>query len=584
MKSKNETKELKFKNYINFICLPLVALAFLPVLNDSTGLPKVIALLTGTLLLVLNNINTPFRISKYQLVPVFLLTLYGFNQIFLKITIESFLLGAFARNGGFISILCLTLIFIYYSNLKIEQIKYFINILFVTFYLLLLYGIIQILEILPIEETRNYGSLTLTLQNPNFASAFLGIAISCQIILVLEKKKYRIFHALILVVAVYELFQTRSIQGFLLIALGLVIYLVNRKDFRFNHFKFKIALSILPIVTVLAFNFTRLLDWLIVNGSVIQRLKYWDLALDIWKDHFLFGVGVDNMRDYSTLYKNLGLTQQEGVFTAPDRAHNVILDHFVNGGIFGGLFWIFFVITISFLALTIMIKTPDKTPVHYLIVIIIWFSYLLQSLISVDQLFLTLLGYSSAGIIVSIVIQKKLDQGVLVNQKKIDKLFGLFFIIILTTQLLFSMSIVKSEQNAYKFLVLNNKSVLVDLYESKYIQSKTLEDIAVKISQTKDFEIANKFATKLLIKKPYSHQAYYIKSVYYESTQNDDNAKKSMLEALRIDKYNSVYLLSMAIYEYKIGDINAAKDYLERAKVSNPRQQGLDLVEQMISS
>jgi tetratricopeptide (TPR) repeat protein len=129
---------------------------------------------------------------------------------------------------------------------------------------------------------------------------------------------------------------------------------------------------------------------------------------------------------------------------------------------------------------------------------------------------------------------------------------------------------------------LGKESSLVDLYGSKYVQSKTLEDVAIKISQDKDFEMANKFANRLLLKKPSSHQAYYIKSVYYESIKSDAEAREAMLEALRIDEYNSVYLLSMAIYDYKLGDIDSSRDYLQRAKISNPSQKGIDLVEKML--
>jgi O-antigen ligase len=578
----NNTLRDKYKNYVNFIPIPLVALGFFPVLNDSTGVPKIIVLLIGTLILVLNNIKIIEKISIYQLAPIFLIAIYGFNQLFLKINFESFLLGAFARNGGFIAITCFTIIFIHNSNLKIEKIKYFVRFFFITYYLLLLYGIAQILEVIPIKESRNYGSLTLTLQNPNFASAFLGMAISCQIILILETKKNRFIQVLILMIAVYELFQTNSIQGFLLLIFGLSIYLISRKNIKLKQFNLKLFLLTSPLIIFVFANTSRIIDWLIVNGSVVQRLSYWELAVNIWKDNYLFGVGIDNMSNYSTLYRNLELTQQEGVFTTPDRAHNVILDHFVNGGFFGGLIWVVFVVLISFLALKVIKNSSNQLPNYQIIVIVIWFCYLLQSLISVDELFLTLLGYSSAGIIISIASQRNLNKGGSLKRINLNISGRLILLPILSFLLLFTLSIAKFEQNAYKFLILGKESSLVDLYGSKYVQSKTLEDVAIKISQDKDFEMANKFANRLLLKKPSSHQAYYIKSVYYESIKSDTEARKAMLEALKIDKYNSVYLLSMAIYDYKLGYIDSSRDYFERAKISYPEQIGIDVVEKML--
>jgi len=564
----NNTLRDKYKNYVNFIPIPLVALGFFPVLNDSTGVPKIIVLLIGTLILVLNNIKTIEKISIYQLAPLFLIAIYGFNQLFLKINFESFLLGAFARNGGFIAITCFTIIFIHNSNLKIEKIKYFVRFFFITYYLLLLYGIAQILEVIPIKESRNYGSLTLTLQNPNFASAFLGMAISCQIILILESKKNRFIQISILMIAVYELFQTNSIQGFLLIIFGLSIYLISRKNIKLKQFNLKLFLLTSPLIIFVFANTSRIIDW--------------ELAVNIWKDNYLFGVGIDNMSNYSTLYRNLELTQQEGVFTTPDRAHNVILDHFVNGGFFGGLIWVVFVVLTSFLALKVIKNSSNQLPNYQIIVIVIWFCYLLQSLISVDELFLTLLGYSSAGIIISIASQRNLNKGGSLKRINLNIRGRLILLSILSFLLLFTLSIAKFEQNAYKFLILGKESSLVDLHGSKYVQSKTLEDVAIKISQDKDFEMANKFANRLLLKKPSSHQAYYIKSVYYESIKSDTEARKAMLEALKIDKYNSVYLLSMAIYDYKLGDIDSSRDYFERAKISDPAQKGMDLVEKML--
>ena len=51
-----------------------------------------------------------------------------------------------------------------------------------------------------------------------------------------------------------------------------------------------------------------------------------------------------------------------------------------------------------------------------------------------------------------------------------------------------------------------------------------------------------------------------------------------MLKALAIDKYNSVYLLGMSIYEYKLGNQIEAEHYLSETIAINPNQQGVDIV------
>jgi Tfp pilus assembly protein PilF len=112
---------------------------------------------------------------------------------------------------------------------------------------------------------------------------------------------------------------------------------------------------------------------------------------------------------------------------------------------------------------------------------------------------------------------------------------------------------------------------------------QTLEDVSVEISKSKNFELAFTFAEKLLTHRPSSHQGFYIRSVYYENKSDLELAKENMLTALKLDPYNSVYLLSMAIYEYKLNNLSAAKDFFLKAKDINPSQEGLDLVSKYIT-
>ena len=332
--------------------------------------------------------------------------------------------------------------------------------------------------------------------------------------------------------------------------------------------------------------FNSLVSWIINNGSVKQRLSYWMLSIDIWQDNKLTGVGLENLREYSTKYRDLNLVKQEGIFTAPDRSHNVVLDHFVNGGLFTGILWLLFISLISYLAFSNLINfKKNEYSIDYLMVVIIWFSYVVQSLISVDHLVLTLVGYISGGFIVG---QNRNKSGKLFAKWANPKLFRKFNLAILTILFVlfssYSIQVVKYEYNAYRYLYKNDTTVLQEIYDSKVVVSQTLEDVTVKISQTKDFANANLFALKLLTYRPSSHQAYYIKSVYLESNSNIPAAKDEMLKALTIDKFNSVYLLGMSIYEYKLGNQMKSEEYLAKTIDINPNQQGIDVVSKIILS
>ena len=116
----------------------------------------------------------------------------------------------------------------------------------------------------------------------------------------------------------------------------------------------------------------------------------------IWQHNPIFGVGIDNFQSQATILRDKKLMIQEGVFTVPDRSHNVILDHFANGGLFAGVLWIIFVILISKRAISLIKNSNEKNEI---LPSIVWFGYLFQSLISVDHLAITLLGFISAGLI-----------------------------------------------------------------------------------------------------------------------------------------------------------------------------------------
>jgi hypothetical protein len=388
--------------------------------------------------------------------------------------------------------------------------------------------------------------------------------------------------------AVFFLYKTQSLQGYLIIIFGwFLLSVIYRSKIKAYVFRFKklSAFTIILFTSLLIIKFNFLFNWIINNGSVRQRINYWELSINIWQDNKLTGVGLENLRSYSTRYRDLVMVKQEGIFTAPDRSHNVVLDHFVNGGIITGTLWLLFIFTISYLAFRNLVKLKEEGILNnYLLVIIIWFSYVVQSLISVDHLALTLLGYISGGLIVGRnKKQSEKPHSKTVKSKLLTRVNLAVLSILFVIFLSYSFQVVKYESNAYKYLYKNDATVLKEFYDSKAVVAQTLEDVTVKISQSKDFEGANLFSLRLLEYRPSSHQAHYIKSVYLESKGDISAARDEMLKALAIDKFNSVYLLGMSIYEFKLGNKTAAEDYLARTIAINPSQQGVEIVSKIIS-
>lgn len=582
------SRALQLNHFNSFLVLPLTVLTIGPGLHDVNGFPKLLALVIGTFILVLKYPGNLKITSRVASIPWLMVLSYGILQLISLNDLNSFLLGTYMRNGGYITLICLATVLTIVSNLPISKVKEFKNILLISIYGLILYAVMQFFEFLPYKTVLNYqGALTLTLTNPNFTSAYLGIAISGVFILLIYWERNFLQHILLLPLLFYFLFETQSLQGFLVVLINFGIYLIYERTKFFlliKKFKKSTFLIVLGVSFLLVGNLSNISQWLTTNGSVKQRLSYWGLSIDIWRDYFLTGVGLDNLRNFTTRYRSLELVKQEGMFTATDRSHNVVLDHFVNGGLFTGLLWLIFVVLVSRLALKkIILPEHRETSPIFLFVSVCWFGYLVQSLISVDHLALTVLGFISAGFIVasSREVEKQQNSNLIASKKAHKAILGFAAILFLIFSL-FSVKIFEYERNAYKFLINNDSNALKSVYNSKYVVAQTLEDVAVKVSQAKEFENAYYLALKLLSHDPTSHQAYYMRAVYYESKNDLIQAKKDMLKALEIDQFNSVYLLGMAVLEYNLGNRPIAREYLKNTIIVNPNQTGIDIVTNLL--
>jgi tetratricopeptide (TPR) repeat protein len=576
---------LKKQNKLSFLILPLVVFVIFPNMQDANGIPKLIALILGTIILIFLNFKY-FKISQLiQLLPWLITFSYIFIQILKRNNIEEFMLGSYMRNGGIIALLSFSIIFTIISNIELTRLHQFIKFFKITYIGLLLYAILGILKLLPFTQINSYeNSVSLTLTNPNFASAYIGICISVLPLILSSRKTIKYLEIISIFFGLYVLLSTNSIQGFLIIILSFFIYLFLFKHqlqiiFKNNFRVLSIGLGLITII-VLVFG-SRVINWLIVNGSVRQRINYWELALNIFRDNFFLGVGLENLSNKITSYRSLEFIKQEGVFTIMDRSHNVFIDHYVNGGIITGSLWLVFVLMVTFKSFQILMEEnqPNLRKINCVFVVI-WYGYIAQAFISVDHLALTLLGFISAAIIVSIHSTSKSKQKRTLNLNN-----NASKIIIISTYsffLVYTILFARTERWVYSVVQQNNYEYISKIYKTDFIAPRSLEKVTVKLSNDKQYEAASKFGDKLLQLNPSSHQAYFTKAIYSEFTGDLTRAKLWMLEALKIDKYNSVYLLSLALYESKSGNKNSAWSYLEKAIESNPDQQGIEYVIEQI--
>ena len=583
-------KIIGLRNLGIYSIIPILSLAHIPNLFHSTDLLRLITLLIATIVMLYLNKNNFLVKNLLQLVPFLLIIIYLVNEFILKNDITAFLLGRFNRYGGFISLICFAIYFIITSNRNSDSKKYFVNSLYFTYLIMITYGLLDTIGLIsntfydPNEKiVKLSNDLSLTLGNPNIASAFFGITISVHVIMILFKifNNYYI-QFVILLTSIFLLYQTKSIQGWLIIICNLLVcvFLAFRRNQEKFTFKIKIIFSLLAVFVFISLiaNLTRLWQYIFVNGHAEERINYWKSSIRIWKDFIFTGVGLDNLAEFSTFYRDPKLAKQEGTWTIPDRSHNVFFDHLVNGGIFAGITWLFFILVISFLAIQRITRDyKDRSSVYEITVIATWIGYLVQSLISVDHIFLTLIGHLSAALILGDYLNSKTSK--VLGKPKIAS--GL--VLTLTIFLIFTINQVRIDYYANQFLKFGNVSALEKIFNNKFIEQQTYLDICVKLGGDKQFKLASAFANKLLEVNPYASQAYYANSVLQESEGNLVAAKSEMEKAHRFDKYNSVYTLSLGIYEFNLKNYPKAQFWLEETINLNPNQQGNEILQRSLA-
>jgi O-antigen ligase len=309
------------------------------------------------------------------------------------------------RNTGLLTYFCLTIILLASANIaKTTFPTTFLYTLIGTAAILSAYGLAQSQG----KEFLNYtvdSSVISTFGNPNFHSAFMGIAASAALTFALlgrVKKGTRVSLVCVFLFCSINIFLSSS-QGFLAMAAGLSAAILARL-FSERRYFFGLVISFLAIlgsfaVTLGVFNQGPLAG-LIYENSLKARGFYWDAAFRMSIANPFFGVGVDGFGDWYLRFRS-GDAAEFNAGLVSDSAHNIFLDLSTSGGVL--LFTVY--LGIQFLVVVSVIKricSQIEIDGVYLSLFAGWIAYQVQSLISVNQIGLAVWGWALSGVLIGI--------------------------------------------------------------------------------------------------------------------------------------------------------------------------------------
>ena len=266
------------------------------------------------------------------------------------------------------------------------------------------YGFIQAVGADPIKWINPYSPVFGFLGNPNFQASLLGILggiVFTQLLSGSVKIKVKVAFLAYLLVTLYVIKETNSLQGFLVL---LISSAVSVGVFA-HHRSRALGYAYLGIAGV---GFIAMLAGILNKGplasflykeSVTYRGDYWRAGWKMTLENPIFGVGLDNYGDWYRRSRTLeSIVNRKGDETS-NAAHNVFLDISAGGGFLLALIYIALMALVVVSAVKV-IRRSQSLNANFVGLLSGWVGFQAQSIISINQIGLALWGWVLAGLII----------------------------------------------------------------------------------------------------------------------------------------------------------------------------------------
>ena len=266
-----------------------------------------------------------------------------------------------------------------------------------------------------------YNSIIGTVGNPNFAAAVMAVmgVLVVSITLIKSFPKYvRITSPFVGVFLLYLIYKSQARQGLLAYILGVGVFMCiwtlgkNRK-LGFAAIGAGITIFILGVLGMLQMG---PLEKYLYKPSVSVRGYYWRAGIEMLKHHPLFGVGMDSYGGFFKQYREVGYPLSYGFEITSSNAHNTFIQFFATGGLPLGISYLALNAYIFYRAIVGLRKLTGDNKLMLAGVFSAWIAFNAQSLVSIDNIGISIWGWVLGGAIVGLSISN--DQQPAEDQKQ----------------------------------------------------------------------------------------------------------------------------------------------------------------------
>ena len=467
----NIEKVLKYIVWIGLVAIPFIPLIidgsyFFPFIVPKTMIFRIITEVIFLAFLGLAVIKKEYR-PKINLIFI-LFFLYIVLVSFSSYLADSFYFSFWSNNERSEGILLLIHLFAYLFVLsgflrKLKDWLFLFEASFFSSLLVSLIGLGQYLEINWVVASSGGSRITATIGNAGYVAGYLIFNIFFGIILIFfRKNKYLNFYYILgIFLQIFIVLNTLTRGGIIALIFSLIIFIGYLVFFRFGSNKLIRNSGILLLLLTIIFTsfifankqsdwikknniFNRLVNISVNDTTARSRLVTWEGAYNGFKEKPILGYGYENF--YQVFDKNFNpvIYRHAGSVVWFDRAHNMIFDRLITGGLIGLLLYL----SLLLLPLILLWKYfhKNKTSSGYFIPVVftlIIMAYFIQNMF----IFEALVIYIPLFIVLAFMSQFCLSYFDNFSKSKKPYLISLTLGIILFLPVLFSFNIIPASAN-----------------------------------------------------------------------------------------------------------------------------------------
>jgi tetratricopeptide (TPR) repeat protein len=293
---------------------------------------------------------------------------------------------------------------------------------------------------------------------------------------------------------------------------------------------------------------------ILYKTSVSIRGYYWSAGYEMFKSNPFLGIGIDSYGQYFKEFRKQDYPLRFGYELGSSNAHNTFIQFFATGGFFLGLSYILLIFFILLIGLKLVSNTTLEKQKISLTILSSWIAFQAQSVVSIDNIGISVWGWILGGSIVGLYKSHNLELTKIstdrnsINSESYSKAKSqMISIIVLIPVMVVCVLLNRAEKNT--FLAVGFSS-----------NGKTPQSI----------EIAYTYAKKVL-ENPFADQNYKLAATYaLLDAGYTDEGYLNLSKLLNAHPRNEYLYLELSAIEETKGNLNKAIDLRERLSLLDP--------------